>query len=182
MSHAQCNEPRLKGMLAHVYQIIRDRQVHPWVKVRKWSNETLVKSATQEWDWSDAAKITQARNSQYMIQTMHDAEGVIPCPEYNKGNCICEVSHFGVMGTLAHVCAFCYALDGLKEPHQSCLCGKRRSSSNYFRHRDDNGAQNRKEKPKNKSWQRRRGQSSKKLLDSPSTKANIVSGGGDQSI
>lgn len=138
---AQCVDSKTKAMLGHVHQVIKDSQVHSWCKIRKWSNETLVKTATQEWDWVEQEKIVQARNSHYIVQNLFENENVFPCPDFNKTQCSIENSHYGVMGSLVHICGFCYALEGLKEPHPAKSCGKRRSSSNYFRHKDD-GSQN----------------------------------------
>lgn len=154
MVSARCADPKLKGMINHVHQILIDCQVHYWPKIRKWSNETLVKTATQEWEWLDNDNITQARNSNYMIQSLQDTEDMIPCPAFNRGQCASENSHFSTLGMLAHVCAFCYALEGIKDHHQAKSCGKRRSSSNYFRHKDEGGQQNRKEKIKYKNFSR----------------------------
>lgn len=154
MVSARCVEPKIKGMVGHIHQILRDCQVHNWSKIRKWSNETLVKTATEEWQWSDNDNITQARNSHYMIQSLQETEEILPCPAFNKGQCVYDTSHFSTIGMLAHVCAFCFALEGMGEGHQSKGCGKRRSSSNYFRHKDDGAQQFKKEKGKHKNFHR----------------------------
>lgn len=151
MVSARCVEPQIKGMLNHIYQVLRDSQVHSWTKIRSWSNETLVKTATQEWEWFDSDNIVQLRNSHYMIQSLYDTDDVIPCVACNKGQCASATSHFGTEGMMAHICAFCQALEGMTEQHQSKSCGKRQSSSNYFRHKDEGGQATRKDKSKYKN-------------------------------
>lgn len=139
MITAQCNEVKTKAMLNHLCQIICDCQVHPWSKVWKWSNDVVVRTATQEWELTECDLITQSRNSCYMIQTNTMAtERIQPCFEYNFMSCKFEDSHFGMNGMFAHICAFCNAVDGSRDAHQSKTCSKRRSSANYFRSRDEN--------------------------------------------
>lgn len=152
MVSARCVEQNVKAMLNHVHQILRDSQVHTWAKIRKWSNETLVKTATEEWQWIDSDNITQARNSHYMVQSLQDTEEIIPCPAFSRGTCTYDTSHFGIAGMMAHICAFCHALEGNREVHYSKSCGKRRASSNYFRHKDEGGQGNKKDRNKFKGF------------------------------
>lgn len=152
MMLSKCVDSELAGMLNHAHQVIRDSQVHPWGRVRNWSNEVIFKTATADWQWVDSENIIQARNSQYLIQQATiDADNDQPCIEYNKGTCRFQNSHHLAGVTISHVCAFCHALDGSREPHQSKMCAKRRSSSNYFRARDDNFHNAKKDKYKVKS-------------------------------
>lgn len=82
----QCQDTRVKAMLNHLCQMIRDSQVHPWSKVTKLSNDTLVRMATKEWGWQDHYQITQARNSHYMIQhNVIASEKMQPFMDYNLG-------------------------------------------------------------------------------------------------
>lgn len=88
--------------------------------------------------WQDIDRIQQSRNSQYLIQQVPpEQENMYPCFLYNKGRCKFELMHYGPDVTYAHICAFCFSLDRSREQHNSRLCPKRRSSSNYFaRNRD----------------------------------------------
>lgn len=152
MMLSKCVDSELAGMLNHAHHVIRDSQVHPWGRVRNWSNEVIFKTAISEWQWVDSDEIVQARNSQYLIQQATvEGETGQPCPEYNRGTCRFQNSHHLAGLTIAHICAFCHALDGAREAHQSRACAKRRSSSNYFKARDDNSHNAKKDKFKPKS-------------------------------
>lgn len=82
----RCKDEDLKGLAAHVLQMVRDVQVHGWTKIRKWSNEIILHTAMKSWSWSDADKITQARHSQYLVPNVNiDQSNATPCYQYNKG-------------------------------------------------------------------------------------------------
>lgn len=139
MAGAMTDDNQIKGLLNHIHQAVIDSQVHKWPRVRRWSNQVIFKVATGSWDWESYNVIAQERNSQYVIcYPTNEKEPSYPCFGYNKGECRYENDHFSAGTLLAHVCAFCYSLDGSKEPHISKSCGKHRSSSNYFRMREDN--------------------------------------------
>lgn len=139
MASAISGGNQVKGILNHIHQTVIDSQVHKWPRVRRWSNQVIFKVATGSWEWDSFSQIAQERNSQYVIcYPTSEKEPNYPCFGYNKGDCKHENDHFSAGTLLAHICAFCYSLDGTKEPHMSKTCGKRRSSSNYFRMRDDN--------------------------------------------
>lgn len=107
-------------------------------RFEKWSNEVILYTAMKEWSWADSDKITQARNSQYLVPNSSiDSTNATPCYRYNKGECRFESDHNGLDGPIIHVCAFCYAIDGAGEKHPSRGCAKKPSSANYFKNRDD---------------------------------------------
>lgn len=104
----------------------------------KWSHEVVVNTAIGEWAWDQNDMIMQERNSQYVMQQVdHETELVVACNLYNKGFCKFQATHYGPDVTLLHVWAFSFGIDGSREQHQSRLCGKRRSSANYFRLKED---------------------------------------------
>lgn len=151
MIRSICANHSVRAMVDHLHQLIRDSQVHPWHKVRRWSNEVLVKTAIHEWQWTEGDKITQAKTAQYMIgNTSHDSEALQPCFQFNKGACPIEFTHYDGGQTAAHICSFCFLLDGSREAHQAKNCGRRRSSANYFKSRDENPHLGKKEKFKGK--------------------------------
>lgn len=85
---SKCVDSELAGMLNHSHHVIRDSQVHPWPRLRNWSNEVIFKTATTDWQWVDSDNIIQARNSQYLIQQPTiETENGQPCSDYNKGTC-----------------------------------------------------------------------------------------------
>lgn len=141
------SDPRVKGILVHIHQTIQDCQVHNWPRVRSWSNKVLFKIASDSWEWDSASEIMQERNSMYVVPyTASDTEHTYPCYAYNKGECKHEASHFSGGTNLAHICIFCFSLDGSREAHISRSCNRRRSSSNYFRSRDDRDQNDKKQK------------------------------------
>ena len=123
------------GIMQHVSQIMRDVSSQRWKKVRKWSNKVVVKTAIGEWDWEKSTSdINQLRNSVYVEPCPpSDQDFTYPCYSYNKGECKNECTHFEPGITFEHCCEFCFAIDGSREYHTSKTCGKRRSSSNYFK-------------------------------------------------
>lgn len=134
----RCLDVETKGIIQHSHQMVRDAQVYNWVVVRKWSNEVITNTALGEWAWTDADRLQQARNSQYLIpQMIVEGDNYYPCYAYNKGNCRYDNTHFGPDIVLLHTCSFCHAIDGAKEMHPSRSCAKRRSSANYFRNKDE---------------------------------------------
>lgn len=138
---------RAKGILVHIHQTIQDCQVHSWPRVRSWSNKVLFKIATESWEWDSTTEIMQERNSMYVVPyTASETEHTYPCYSYNKGDCKHEAGHFSGGTNLVHICAFCFSLDGSRECHPSRSCGRRRSSSNYFRARDDREPNDKKQK------------------------------------
>lgn len=133
-----CIDLKTKGMANHLLQVIRDVQVHSWSKIRKWSNEVILYKAMNRWSWADSDRITQARNSQYLVPNASvDTQDTMPCYKFNKGECRYESDHCGLDFALIHVCAFCFAIDGATDRHPSRGCSKKRSSANYFKARDD---------------------------------------------
>lgn len=153
MITANCANQRIRAMIDHLHQVIRDGQVHPWPRVRRWSNEVLVKAAINEWQWTDSDKIIQAKNAQYMIGNSGlDSDAIRPCFLYNKGACSSEFTHYEGGQTAAHVCSFCFLIDGSRESHQAKNCGRRRSSANYFKNRDDSAHSAKKDKFKTKGF------------------------------
>lgn len=153
MIAGNCANERVRAMIDHLYQVIRDGQVHPWHKVRRWSNEVLVKTAINEWHWTEPDKIVQAKNVQYMIgNPAHDSDSTRPCFLYNKGECPLEFTHYEGGQTAAHICSFCFLLDGSKEHHHAKGCGRRRSSVNYFKNREENSHSAKKDKFKTKGF------------------------------
>lgn len=136
-----------KGILVHIHQTIQDCQVHRWPRVRSWSNQVLFKIATESWDWDSSNEIMQERNSIYVVPySGSETEHVYPCYAYNRGECKHETGHFAGGTQLVHICAFCFSLDGSREGHISRSCGRRRSSSNYFRTRDEREPSDKKQK------------------------------------
>lgn len=45
MSSCKCTEVEIKGMIDHIYQLVRDAQVHNWISMQKWSNHVVVRTA-----------------------------------------------------------------------------------------------------------------------------------------
>lgn len=133
MTSQKYADAEVKGMIDHAYQLVRDAQVHNWTAVRQWSSDVIVKTAVGEWDWDSMDKIQQSRNSQYLVQQLsQECDNLYPCYLFNKGGCKFELTHHGPDITYAHICSFCYAIDGARETHAARMCSKRRSSSNYF--------------------------------------------------
>lgn len=138
MLHDRCKEDNLKGLAFHVLQVVRDVQVHSWSKICKWSNEVVLNTAMKSWQWADADRITQARNSQYLVPNSGiDLNNATPCYQYNKGECKFDNDHYGLDNLTIHACAFCYAIDGSVDRHPSRGCAKKRSSANYFKNREE---------------------------------------------
>lgn len=134
-----CVDQKTRGLANHLLQVVRDVQVHSWSKIRKWSNEVVLHTAMKKWSWADLDRITQARNSQYLVPNSNvENQDVAPCYKFNKGECRYENDHCGLDSMLIHVCAFCFAIDGALDRHPSRGCSKKRSSANYFKSRDDN--------------------------------------------
>lgn len=151
MIRSICANHRVRAMIDHLHNLIHDAQVHPWHKVRRWSNEVIVKTAIHEWQWTDVDKIVQAKNALYMIaHAGHDTDSFQPCFWFNKGTCTFEFTHYEGGQTAAHVCSFCFLLDGNRESHQAKNCGRRRSSANYFKNREENPHTVKKDKFKTK--------------------------------
>lgn len=112
-----------------------------------------MKTAINQWQWTEADKITQAKNAQYMIgNDSLNTEGIRPCFLYNKGACPIEFTHYEGGLTAAHICSFCFLLDGSRENHQAKTCGRRRSSANYFKNREENPHSAKKDKFKGKAF------------------------------
>lgn len=105
-------DSQVRGMLIHVNQIIRDSNVHPWDRIRKWSNEIIFRTAIGEWKWSDYENIIQAKNAQYLIQVAGEMDEGQPCPEFNKGVCVYSGSHYLlVKQALIFVHSVIYSMD-----------------------------------------------------------------------
>lgn len=139
MASAIVDNNQVKGILAHIHQVVIDSQVHKWPRVRRWSNQVIFRVATGTWDWDSVSQIAQEHNSQYVIQyPAGNKDPIYPCYAYNKGECRYDSDHFSSGSVLSHICAFCFSLDGSKDVHISRSCERRRSSSNYFRAREEN--------------------------------------------
>lgn len=138
MASAISDTDLVKGILAHIHQAVIDSQVHKWPRVRRWSNQVIFRVVAGVWDRDSVGPIAQERNSQYVIQYPgSEKDPIYPCYVYNKGECRHDSDHFSSGIMLSHICTFCFSLDGSKEAHISRSCGRRRSSSNYFRARDE---------------------------------------------
>lgn len=153
MAANQCKDNGMKGILAHIHQIIKDSQVHQWQRVRRWSNDVVFRIAMNTWSWeSSSHEISLERHSQYVVPYVAaETEPTYPCFTYNRGDCKHDGNHLSGGTMLVHICSFCFALDGSKESHVSRSCGRRRSSSNYFKGRDDRDNADRKHKFRSKN-------------------------------
>lgn len=162
MAGHRCGDSQLRGLLEHISHITKDIHFHNWAKVRKWSNKVVVNTATGEWAWDQNDMFMQERNSQYVIQNDEiDTELIATCSLYNKGFCRHNAKHYEPDVTFVHACAFCFGIDGSREPHQSRVCGKRRSSANYFRLKEEAKDSQYDKKGKNKKPFQRNSEESK---------------------
>lgn len=135
----KCVNSEVKGIIEHIHQVVRDVQVHNWLAVRRWSNQVIVRTAVGDWQWNDADRLQRARHSQYLVQQQTaDLENQYPCYMFNRASCRHEGTHYGADAIFIHTCPFCFALDGARENHPMRVYAKRRSSSAYFRNRDEN--------------------------------------------
>ena len=131
-----------KHLIAHLNQVARDAHDRPWPQVRDWSDTVFSRVERGDILWTDKAEIqyecmcrslappTQVQNNK-TISTGKE----VACPDYNArrcNKCRPRESHVDHPLRLIHVCSYCLAAGGQRNPHSILDCEKKLRHAGMF--------------------------------------------------
>ena len=126
-----CRSDEWPELVNHLNQVACDAQSRPWENVRSWSDHIFSRIESGDIAWSSRAEIQFDRmrmslappGEQRTVRTAdHQNSKTMVCSDYNARRCKHRDTHEEGQFTLIHVCAWCHAALGNRNPHTVVKC------------------------------------------------------------
>ena len=126
-----CTQEDWPELVAHLNQVACDAQSRQWENVRAWSDHVFTRIESGDINWSakdeiqfDRMRLSLAPDSRPLEKLTSDnatAKQVV-CSDFNARRCKHRDNHVEVGITFLHVCAWCHAALGNRNPHTVVKC------------------------------------------------------------
>ena len=115
------------AVVEHASQVAQDATTIQWPTVRAWSQSCLAHIEEGTIQWGEKGIIKDERMRLCWCRGKSQPDTIIPCPEFNTGNCPEKNDHSGEGRTWAHQCGVCFY--GFTDPryinHTASGCRKK---------------------------------------------------------